>query len=230
MAVARSAIRGSVRFRIEETTAAYWTEIEINEYINKAKDDLYNAICLVNEDFFLESEDIAVVAGDYKVAMAANYFRTKTLRCTTSGYEDIIFSRKDHGSNEFKSGLNSSLVVSNPANFLYDISCDITNQRHYLHLSPIVRNSLTIKHNYIAMIADISTAAGAGPDALTFPIQDTFVGYIVDRAAGYALKKGPSGDFKTCDNDAAGKLAMILTNVGRRNLGGHEFVEGFMED
>ena len=48
-----------VRNQIQEPTASFWSDSELISYINQAKDDLYNEICLVNEDFFMKTAVLA---------------------------------------------------------------------------------------------------------------------------------------------------------------------------
>lgn len=216
--------RDAVRDNIQEASAAFWSDAELNRYINRAKDDLATAISLVNENFFLESDTISVVAGTTKYELDAGFFRLKNIRTTTSGKEEMVWLPAKMNSKAFNDGLNASYSAGLENKMMYDIYHDISNKKNYLYISPIPSGALTLNVDFISVVPDLSG------DSDVFAIFDPYVGYIIDKATFYALSKGPSGDFKTPLKEANDKLEKIMTNCGRPQIKDSEFVDGFMED
>lgn len=216
--------RDAVRDNIQESSEAFWTDAELNRYINRAKDDLYTSISLVNENFFLESGTVSVVAGTTKYELSAGFFRLKNIRTTTAGKEEMVWLPAKINSKAFNDGLNASYSNSIENKMMYDTYHDVSNKKNYLIVSPIPADSFAINVDYISVVPDLTS------DSDVFAIFDPFVGYIIDKATYYALSKGPSGDFNTPLKESARKLEDIKTNCGRPQIKDPEFVDGFMED
>lgn len=218
--------RTRIRYRIGETTPSFWTNEELNSYINDAKDDLYNAILTINKDYFERKTTINTVAGTTEYELPSDFERVKSMRMLTLGYEDTLFKYQDRNTDAFLMGLNSMNVSNSPYEIMYDVyqNLDDTDKTFYLQFSPIFRDSRSIEVCYVAQLADLSS------DSDNFSFMNPFMGYILDQATYYALSKGPSGDYSNYGSRAETKLNRILGVAAKLNMQGHEFVEGFLED
>ncbi len=227
MALTLATARTRIRFRIGETTPSFWTEAELNSYINDAKDDLYNAILTINKDFFEKRVTLATTVGDITgIELPADFQQVKSIRFTTPGYEDTVFNPQDRGTQAFIMGLNSLSISNSPYEMMYDVyqNLDDSGKTWYLQLSPITRSILAIELNYVSQLPDLSS------DSDTFGFMAPFEGYILDAATYYALSKGPSGDYQNYASRSEAKLNRILANASRQNKMGTEITQGFLED
>lgn len=218
--------RTRIRYRIGESAPSFWTNEELNSYINDAKDDLYNAIMTINKDFFEKRTTIVTASGTTQYECPVDFARVKSLRMLTVGYEDTLFKYQDRNTDAFLMGLNSMNVSNSPYEIMYDVfqNLDDTEKTWYLQFSPIFRDVRSIELNYVAQLADLSA------DADNFSFMNPFMGFILDQATYYALSKGPSGDYSNYGSRAETKLNRILGVAAKQNMQGHEFVEGFLED
>jgi hypothetical protein len=221
-----STARQRIRYRIGETTPSFWTELELNSFINDAKDDLYNAILTINKDFFEKRTTLVTAVDTTTIELPADFQQVKSLRMLTPGYEDTMFKPQDRASQAFLMGLNSMNVAASPYEMMYDVyqNLDDTDKSWYLQLSPVPRDVRSIELNYVAQLPDLAA------DSDTFGFMSPFMGYILDQATYYALSKGPSGDYNNYGTRAEAKLNRILGVAARSNKMGAEFVEGFLED
>lgn len=221
-----STARTRIRYRIGETTPSFWTNDELNSYINDAKEDLYNAILTINKDFFEKRTTLATVSGTTAYELPSDFQQVKSLRMLTSGYEDTMFKPQDRNTSAFLMGLNSMNVSNSPYEILYDVyqNLDDSDKTWYIQFSPVPRDVKSIELNYVAQLPDLTA------DADTFGFMAPFMGYILDQATYYALSKGPSGDYQNYASRAEAKLNRILGVASRSNKQGAEFVEGFLED
>jgi len=227
MALTLSSARARIRYRIGETTPSFWTDAELNSYINDAKDDLYNAILTINKDFFEKKTALATTVGDITgMELPADFQQIKSLRFTTSGYEDTVFNQQDRATQPFIMGLNSLNIANSPYEIMYDVyqNLDDADKTWYLQLSPIPRSVLAIECNYVAQLPDLSS------DSETFGFMAPFTGFILDAATYYALSKGPSGDYQNYGSRSEAKLNRILAVASRQNKMGTEICQGFLED
>lgn len=226
MALTLSSARTRIRYRIGELVAGFWTDAELNSYINDAKDDLFNAILTINKDFFERSTTLVTVAGTTAYELPADFQQVKSLRMLTPGYEDTMFKPQDRNSQAFLMGLNSMNVAASPYEMMFDPyqNLDDTDKSWYLQFSPVPRDVRSIELNYVSQLADLTG------DSDTFGIMAPFMGYILDQATYYALSKGPSGDYANYGSRAEAKLNRILGVAARSNKQGSEYVEGFLED
>lgn len=218
--------RARIRYRINETTASYWTDAELNSYINDAKEDLYNSILTINKDFFEKKTTLTMVSGTAEYELPTDFQQVKSLRMSGAGYEDTMFKPMDRSTQAFLMGLNSMNVAASPYEVMYDTyqNLDDTDKTWYIQFSPIPRSAQTIEMNYVAQLPDLSS------DSDTFGFMAPFMGFILDKATYYALSKGPSGDYENYGRSSEAKLNRILGVAARSNKQGTEYVEGFMED
>jgi hypothetical protein len=225
MAKTLGSVTTLVRQRIQELTPSYWTEAEVAAAINIAKDDLGREISRINEDFFQENITLSFAVGDIREALPLGFLRLKNLRTTTSGFESQRWIPMDQANPQFVDGLASTNVsITRADSEMYDIMSDITTDRSYLMVSPIVGSAMDVSCDYISYVPDLSGTND------TFKILDPFVGFIEDMATFYLLCKGPAGDFATWKRLADQKLQTILVDAARRQIKDAEFAQGYLED
>lgn len=220
------AARTRIRYRIGETVAGFWTDAEINSYINDAKDDLFNAILTINKKFFEKRTTVTTVAGTSAYELPADFQQVESIRMLTSGYEDTHFKPQGRNTQAFLMGLNSMNVAASPYEIMYDTyqNLDDTDKTMYIQFSPLPRDARSIEVNYVSQLPDLAS------DSDTFGFLAPFMGYVLDQATYYALSKGPSGDYSNYGSRAEAKLNRILGVAARSNKQGTEVVEGFLED
>ena len=220
MALTLAQARTRIRYRIGESEASYWSDAELNSYINDSKDDLYNAIQTIKKDFFEKTYDLSVASGDYIKALPSTFGTLQVIYA--SGYE---FISRPHSSFDFNLLQNNDLTTKI---VFYDIYHKQTNtdpvvtKGIYIEFSPKFTESVTIGLKYTAELPDLSG------DSATFEFLEPMLGYILDRATYYALSKGPAGDYNNYKNEAEKKLNRILGVAGNLDNSSSEFVDGFL--
>lgn len=216
--------RNAVRSNIGETEESFWTDTELNRYLNQAQRDLYNAVRSVKSDFFIKSIPLSVSNGDSEVNLPSDFAAVKSLRITDAGYNDVIFYPLDRSNEEFIYGLSSEVTISNPSRIFFDVYLDTssTSPQMKIIFSPIFRDNFNIELIYISTLSDLSN----DNDNFMFPaFCDS---YIINKATSYALSKGPSGDYGNYQSLARENLSAILDTVRTLNRMGNEYVNDFL--
>ena len=224
--------RTRIRYRIGEEEESFWKNVELNSYINDAKDDLYNAILTINKDFFQKSATIQTSTVTNRILLPADFQRLKVLRMLTPGFKATMFVPVDRNNPLFIASLANVAYSNQPYQYMYDVyDCiDVPAQGEpdwrgwNLALSPAPNAVLSIGLEYFAQLPDLAQ------DTDTFSFMNPFTGYILDKATYYALSKGPSGDYGNYQTSAETKLNRILGVASKPTTQGAEFVQGFLED
>ena len=75
-----------VRDNLDEAVAGYWTDAEIQRKIVRRYRELWSRIIAIRDDWFKSAvpATVTLVAGTLKYALPADFFRTATIRTTTS--------------------------------------------------------------------------------------------------------------------------------------------------
>lgn len=182
-------VRTSVRAHVDEPTANYWTDVELNGYIVSRQRTLWRKILALKKDYWLTTATLNLTVGTSLYnggdgsGMPTDIWRIESIRTTTSGAQNILWAPADPNSPDFLVGLNSDFPVFNPYQILYSIRNMTT-----LAISPIPQQTISALINYIQQPTVMSA------DTDTFLIPDTFVDYVEYAAAADALSKGPVGD------------------------------------
>ena len=113
--------RTRVRYRIGEETEAFWKNVELNSYLNDAKDDLFNAILTINKDYFQRSAILNTRAFPNRVLLPTDFQRLKSLRMVTPGYDSTLFIPVDRNTPLFQTRLVGGVYGSQPYQYMYDI-------------------------------------------------------------------------------------------------------------
>lgn len=182
-------VRTSVRAHIDEPTANYWTDAELNGLIDSRQRSLWRKILALKKDYWLTTATLTVSSGTFTYTggdgsgMPTDIWRVESIRTLTSGYQGLLWTPADANSDIFLAGLNTDFPVSSPYQILYAMR-NITT----LAISPIPQQAMSALINYIQQPTVMSS------DTDTFLIPDTFVDYVEYGAAADALSKGPVGD------------------------------------
>jgi hypothetical protein len=77
---------------LDPSAGSTWVNDEILEALNKAKDDAWDIIRSVREDYFqVTGASVSLMATTKEYSLAAGFRQLKGLRITTSGYESVAF-------------------------------------------------------------------------------------------------------------------------------------------
>lgn len=188
MADTLASVRTIVRDNLDEASAAYWTDVELNRKIVSSYRRLWKRIMSLREDYFqaTSAATITIVSGQTRYTSTdginSAFYRIKSMRTTTSGKEFIRWVGASQTDPEFIEGLRTDLQLVDPYRFLYNV---IGNQS--LLVSPVPRQSLSVAMEYITLPTDPSG------DSSTFGVLDPFTDFIAYDATVQALAKGPTG-------------------------------------
>ena len=189
MSITLADLRLQVRGHIDEPTANYWSDLELNGYINRRQLDLWKKIYQLRKDYWLSDAgvDLPITVGKYKYqtadGMPADLFRVTAIRTITTGFQDVMWQNVDPSSAIFIDGLRTDAPITYPYTIMYAL-----RKNNTLWISPIPQSALTAHIDYI----QLPTAVSADID--TFLIPDPFIDYVEYMAAADALSKGPVGD------------------------------------
>lgn len=212
-----------VRNHIEEPTAGYWSDSELYAIISAKQDDLWGKIISLRDTYFLNTTPatISVVSGTTKYNLPSDFYKVKTLRCTTTGNENTTFRWTRMTDPEFLNGLRSDIVVSSPSDVLYDILGPGQSATAQIQFSPTPQSNYSVSLEYIVQPTEV-TASGD-----YFLIPDAFLQFIEYAATGEALAKGPVGDPNYWENKADKEWFKIAQIIGApRQDSGPDVVEG----
>lgn len=189
MSLTLATVRGNVRNHIDEPSANYWTDAELNSYISSRQLDLWRRIYQIDKDYFLSPTGftLTTAVNQYQYGTAdgvpTNIFRIESIRTTTSGFQDTSWVNANPTSQEFLDGLRSDVPVAMPFRILYSL-----RNVNTIWISPLPQSSLQAQVDYIML----PTAVAADSD--TFVMPDPFLDFIEYMATVDALAKGPVGD------------------------------------
>ena len=116
---ALSDLRLRVRDQLDESSASFWTDAQLNRYINRAKDRVWNRLKAANEYYCtvtrtsndgaltIQGESYTasafrIVAGTSDYVLPPDLDTLSIIECITSGYEDLTFTRIDINDPEFR--------------------------------------------------------------------------------------------------------------------------------
>ena len=226
MSITLAQLRSSVRAHIDEPSANYWADVELNDYIGKRQLDLWKRIYQLRKDFWLSPTgfvlNLAVGKYQYQTAdgIPADLFRITAIRTTQPGYQDIIWRSVDPSCEAFISGLRADVPIVYPYLIMYAL-----RNLNTLWISPIPQQTLSAQVDYIQLPTE------AVNDADTFLIPDPFLDYVEYMAASDALSKGPVGDATSWLQKAeeSWKMVMLALDTPRSDQG-PDTVEGMFEN
>lgn len=170
-----------IRDHLDEATAGYWTDAEIQRKIVKRYRELWSRMIGIRDDWFKSTVPAVVTlsVGIVKYALPADYFRTATILTTTPGQTTVKWVWMSCKDPRFIQGQQTDYVYSNPGVIYYDIE-GVTS----IVVSPIPQAVLAASMEYYTIPTD---------PAVGFAVPDPFLRYIEAGATADCLAKGPVG-------------------------------------
>ena len=187
-----------IRDHLDEASAGYWQDNEIQRKIIRRYRELWSRIIGIRDDWFKSTipATITLSVGIVKYALPSDYFRTTSILTTTPGQGDtkwVWLSCKDP---KFIAGQNPDYQYTNPSVIYYDIE-GVTS----LVVSPTPQAALTASHEYYTLPTDPATV---------FALPDPFLRYIEAGATADCLAKGPVGMISYWRDEMAMAWSIIM--------------------
>lgn len=170
-----------IRDNLDEAAAGYWSDAEIQRKIVRRFRELWSRIISIRDDWFKSTipATVTLVAGTLKYALPADFFRTCTIRTTTSGKESVQWVWMSCKDPRFVEGQRADVTYSDPGIIYYDIE-GVTS----IVVSPTPRAALVGSMEYYTLPTDPTAA---------FALPDPILRYIEAGATADCLAKGPVG-------------------------------------
>lgn len=214
-------LRTAVRDKIGEANEGFWSNREINDNINRAIDDLNDAIQTVNRKKAIKTYSITSDGTSEEYELPTDFKSLITIREQNNSINFIYLSMS---SKRFQEALSLTLGNTSIYTCYYDIYSKIgTTASNYIKFAPKLSSGKVINIEYLSGIPNLLT------DNSDLGIYSIYKGYIIDKAIYYTLLKGPSGNYAEFNTNAEVKLNRILSTL-QDNYFGSEFVEGYLED
>lgn len=226
MAQTLATVRSKVRGHIDEPTASYWTDTELNGYIDDRQWDLWRKVQAIRKDYWLSPTGfvLTLVVGQSNYTttdgVPADIWRISTIRTTQAGFQDVIWTLGNPTSREWVDGLRTDVPIVNPYQIMYALRNLST-----IAISPLPQSVLTAQVDYIQQ-PTVMTA-----DTDTFLLPDPFIQYVQYMAAADALGKGPVGDSVSWQQKGAEAWKSIMETLDTPRVDqGPDLVMGFGEN
>ncbi len=181
MADTLTTITALIRDNLDEASAGYWQDVEIQRKIVRRWRELWSRILGIRDDWFKSTTPatLTLTAGILKYALPADYFRTATIITTTSGQTNVKWVWMSCKDPRFVEGQRADVVIPTPGVIHYDIE-GVTS----IVVSPTPQSTLAASHEYYTLPADPTTV---------FALPDPFLRYVEAGATCDCLAKGPVG-------------------------------------
>lgn len=165
-----SDLRTSVRDNVDESSASFFSNAQLNRFINRAmhrvwtegrklKDDFFavtrsstdGSLTILGETYVASSFQIAASTRDY--TLPHDFVEMRLIECITSGYEWVRFVSMDIAHPDMRTLLE---IADNqdPSAFAFDIIGERT-----MRIAPMSATTLDLRITYIQSLADLSDDA-----------------------------------------------------------------------
>ena len=232
---ALSDLRLRVRDQLDESSASFWTDAQLNRYINRAKDRVWNRLKAANEYYCtvtrtsndgaltIQGESYTasafrIVAGTSDYVLPPDLDTLSIIECITSGYEDLTFTRIDINDPEFRAA-RSLTDNQTPGG---EIFFDIINEPPSMRIVPKLSTTLDLRITYVATLADLSSDT----DRLTLP--NPLYLAVCDYATMFALRQDRSPDAGTYES-SGDKIIAEKFGADFRQTQDVQVARGFLE-
>lgn len=216
-----SDLRTATRDRLDESTATFWTNAQLNRYINRAKDRVWSRIRSLNEDYFMvrrtsldgsvtilgetyATTSFQIVATTVLYTLPPDFSEMKLIVVTTDGYEDVRFEYKDLTHPEMRAALEIT-DDQTPATFFFDIVGERT-----MRIAPPSNTTLDIEINYVQALGEMTTDA----DTMTMP-HPLYLA-VESYAVALALEQDRNPDSKLVAADGDKIIAEVIGATHRQ--------------
>lgn len=211
------------------TAGNEWTQSELLEYLNKAKDRLWDIIRKVREDYFVTvGASLTIAANTKKHNLAAGFRQLTAIKITSSGYEDITFRSLDQTTDEWKKRDAVALNDTDETGiFYYDIVEE--GGTHKLLLCNFPTRAYTAEYNYVGVLADFTLSASS-----TLALNDELREFLEGYATWLALAKKPTDprlgfwkDHLFSPNAQVNLHQRVIDSVSKRQIRDPKYVEPY---
>lgn len=163
MATSVSTLIASVRRHLNETTASFWTDAELLQYLQEGAADLWKALVGVNEDHFLTLSSSASLPANVNTlsSVPSDCFRIKTIEPTTlSSYVNTFFRPADWGSPEFLRARSLDACDPQGQVFYYDlIGAGAPAGTVSIYVAPKSSSTVGLTLSYVQTIGTLTTGS-----------------------------------------------------------------------
>lgn len=201
-----------VRDNIDEASAGYWPDAEIQRKIIRRYRELWSRIIAIRDDWFRAATPatLTLVAGTSRYTFAGmsvtDFFRVHAIRTTTSGREAVQWRWMSAKDPRFIEGLRADVSYTDPLIVYYDVEGVAA-----IHVSPLPRSALAAAVDYYTIPTDPTTTFGS--------IVDPFLRYVEAGATADCLAKGPVGDRGYWRDECDRAWAILLPLIGAPRSG-----------
>lgn len=214
MAETLSTLTTAIRDHLDEATAGYWADAEIQRVIVRRFRSLWSRIIAVRDDWFRASTAgvLTLVSGTTRYTFAgmtpaiSDFFRVATIRTTTSGKEAVRWQYLSSKDPRFIEGLRADVTYSDPSVYFYDVEGTTA-----ILVSPVPRSALAAAVDYYTIPTDPTSA---------FAVVDPMIRWVEAAATADCLAKGPVGALQYWRDEAKDIWRMeILPIIGAPRSG-----------
>lgn len=180
----RAELLTAVRSNLDEATASFWSDTELYNFINRAKDKVWIEVRKLKADFFVKNLDtddgsvtlhgesfdtstLAISVGGTEITLPHDFHEMKYIEVTTSGYEDVRFYHRDitHPDFRAKRALTDNQT---PTHFYFDVYGERT-----LIYTPKSSVALNLRIFYVFKPADVDGSTSLDmPDPLYLAVEE----------------------------------------------------------
>lgn len=197
-----------------------WTNTDLLEHLNKAKDRLWDVVRTVKKDYFeiTGNTSLALVSTSRNYALPATFRELVYLKITTPGYETIKFLPLGQETELFKVLFSDPDAHADSEVLYYDV---IGVERILFANFPPV--TLATEMGFIAALADYTLSASSTSD-----LRDEWAEYIEAYATMLAVGKTP-GDSRIAfwNREIARLEPKVAASVAPRQVRDPEYVEAY---
>ena len=228
-------LRTRTRDQLDEDSPSFWTDDQLDRYINRGKDRVWNRLKAANEYYCTvtrtsndgaltiqgesyNASSFRIVAGTADYTLPPDFDQMSSIEVITSGMEYVTFTRMDINDPEFR----ALRTLTDDQTSLDEIFYDIIGEPATMRLA--VRSSITLdlRLTYVQTLPDLVDDT----DRLTLP--NPLYQAVVDYACMYALRQDRSPDAGTYE--ASGdKLIAEKFGSDLRQTQDVQVARGYME-
>ncbi len=207
MADSLTTITTLIRDNLDEASAGYWTDVEIQRKVVRRLRELWSRIIGVRDDWYKSTTPatITLVSGTLKYALPAGFFRAASIRTSTSGKEAVQWVYMSCKDPRFIEGQRADVTYSDPGIIYYDIE-GVTS----IVVSPLPRATLAGSMEYYTLPTDPTTV---------FELPDPFLRYVEAGATADCLAKGPVGMLDYWRSECTSAWAILLPIISAPRSG-----------
>ena len=228
-------LRTAVRDNLDEPTPSFWSNAQLNRFVNRAKDRVWTEVRKLKEDYFMISRSstdgtLTIFGNTYDTAsfqisaagtltytLPPDFAEMKLIECVTPNYEYVRFEYRDMAHQDFRSARMVSSQFT-PEIVLFDITGERT-----LQLAQKSDTALDLRINYIPIVPDMAddTDLLEMPHALYMAVEEF--------ATAAALKMDRDPNSAAWEQTGNASIARAL-GAAARQIQDPEFVSGYLSD